>query len=298
MRILLTGGTGFVGRHLIAGLSGRYEIVAPTHAELDISDSVAMDSYFHRNSFDGVIHAAVKGGPGVFESTLRGYWNVAKQNARVQRILYFGSGAEFGKHRDLVKVPETVVGDVTPQDAYGLAKLLCNQLARQTRNIVNLRLFGIFGEHEGYAAKFISNAVAKALTGLPIAIRQDVIFDYLWINDLVRMIPFFLESDRGVADVNVTPTESISLRDIADLVVAEVGSDTPITVESPGMNWQYTGDNQRLLTVLGGFDFTSVANGISHLVRHYRRHQADLDRDALVRDDYRRRCRTRAIAAT
>jgi nucleoside-diphosphate-sugar epimerase len=293
VRVLLTGGSGFVGRHLVARIRDRYDIIAPGHGELDITDSAAVDDYFASNAFDAVIHAAIQGGSGVFESTLRGYWNIARHATRVDRVLYFGSGAEFGKHRDLIKVSEESVGEHLPRDPYGFAKLICNQFARQSKNIINLRLFGIFGEFEGYTSKFISNAVAKALFGLPIVIKQDVVFDYLWIEDLVRLMPFFLESDYTWSDVNITPTESVSLTDIASLVVAGVGSDIKINVENPGLNWQYTGDNRRLLELVPHFEFTSVACGVQRLVDYYRLHQQDIECDELVRDDYRLRCTTR-----
>src|SRR5690348_13046875 len=119
MRVLLTGGSGFVGQHLLAGLRDRYDIVAPRHAELDITDSSAVDRYFTTHTFDAVIHAAIKGGPEVVESTLRGYWNIARHATEACRVIYFGSGAEFGKHRDLIKISEDAVGTEIPRDGYG-----------------------------------------------------------------------------------------------------------------------------------------------------------------------------------
>ncbi len=297
MRILLTGGSGFVGRHLRESLQAAHDVDAPSHGELDVTDDAQVDRVLRDGRFDAVIHAAVEGGPRVLESTLRGYWNFSRNADRVHRIIYFGSGAEYGKHRDLVKVTEESIGQETPRDAYGFAKLVCNTLCRESGNIVNLRLFGVYGPYEGYKAKFISNAVAKTLVGLPLTIRQNVVFDYLWIGDLVRLIPRILEDERTFADMNVTPAVSVSLSEIASLVLREAHQPAELEIETPGLNYQYTGDNRRLLQRYEDFSFTSLEDGVRQLFAHYRARLDTIDRAMLAEDEYRRRCATRAPVA-
>jgi UDP-glucose 4-epimerase len=293
VKILLTGGKGFVGSHIRESLGTRYEIVAPSQDELDVTDSARVDEAMKSGRFDAVIHGAIEGGPLVAETTLRGYWNIARHAHRVDRILYFGSGAEYGKHRDLVKVSEERIGDEVPRDPYGFAKLLCNDLCRRSRNVTNLRLFGIFGAYEGYAVKFISNAVAKTIAGLPLVIRQNVIFDYLWIDDLMRMLPRFLDGERLHADVNITPTQSVSLAEIAAMVLREAHQPETFTIETPGLNFQYTGDNTRLLQYCPGFAFTPVEEGVRRLTAFYRERSESIDRELLAGDAYRHALATR-----
>ena len=295
MRLLLTGASGFVGRHLLEGLRDRYDIVAPSHAELDVTDTAQVDAIFSAHRFDAVIHAAVQGGPTVMQTTLRGFWNLARHANRLDRIVYFGSGAEFGKHRDLAKIGEDAVGEEVPRDDYGFAKLLCTEFSRKSKNIVNLRLFGVYGPYEGYKAKFISNAVAKALAGIPITIRQEVVFDYLWIDDLVQLMPRFLEGERRFADVNVTPTVPVRISTIAGLVLRETGRSPDYEIELPGLNYEYTGDNGRLLSVARGFGFTPVEEGVRRLFAYYRERLDTIDRAALEADEYRRRVATRTM---
>jgi nucleoside-diphosphate-sugar epimerase len=295
VRILLTGGSGFVGRHVLEGLGERYTIVAPTHGELDILDAAAVDAALRGSRFDAVIHAAVQGGASVMQTTLRGFWNLARNAGRVHRLVYFGSGAEFAKHRDLVKVKEEQLGEETPRDDYGFAKLLSTQLCRESANIVNLRLFGLYGPYEGCKAKFISNAIAKTLAGIPITIRQDVVFDYLWIDDLIRVLPRFLEGERAFADVNVTPTASARISDIAAMVRRAAGQSPECEIELPGMNFQYTGANARLLELCPELAFTPPEEGVRRLFAYYRERIETIDREALEADEYRRRLTTRAM---
>ena len=103
---------------------------------------------------------------------------------------------------------------VVPRDEYGLGKLLCTELARGRRKIVNLRLFGVYGRHEKYLFKFISNTIVKVLLREDIVIRQDVLFDYLYVEDLAAIVAGLLERDSPYSDVNVTPSRSIRLSEI------------------------------------------------------------------------------------
>ena len=55
MRILLTGGTGFIGRNLSEHLSEAHGVLTPTHSELDLADNRAVDAWFRTHEVDAVI---------------------------------------------------------------------------------------------------------------------------------------------------------------------------------------------------------------------------------------------------
>jgi nucleoside-diphosphate-sugar epimerase len=297
MRIFLTGGSGFIGRNLRETLGPKHDLFAPSHRELDVTDAPAVDRLFAERRFDAILHCAVEGGDRVLESTLRGYWNLARHAGDVGRLFYFGSGAEYGKQRDLVKVREEEIGRVVPGDAYGLAKVLCNEDARRRSRVTNLRLFGVYGPHEGYLSRFISNSIVKTLLGQDIVVRQDVVFDYLYVGDLVAIVEQFLERDPGLTDVNVTPTTSISLTQILTFIASLSPRQVPVAFENEGLNFQYTGHNGRLLDVVLNFRFTPYDEGIQRLYEFYVLRRETLDRDAVARDDYFVRTRPRTAGA-
>lgn len=297
MKILLTGGTGFLGQNLQEFFGHEYKIFAPSHQELDVTRAADVEEIFRGHNFDAVIHAAIEGGGNTAEKILRGYWNIANHAGKVSRILYFGSGAEYGKHRDLIKVKEEEIGREVPGDSYGFAKLLCNEMARRSKNILNLRLFGIYGPHEGYLFRFISNSIARVLCGLNLKIRQDVIFDYLWAGDLMEIVRRSLVDDVPWRDANITPTQSVTLTQIADLLGSIAGKQLKPEIETPELNFQYTGDNARLLAAFPGFSFTDYATGIRRLFLYYKSQMQTLDREKLIRDEYGKACRVRKTAA-
>ena len=78
------------------------------------------------------------------------------------------------------KMDESYIGKNIPTDMYGLSKYIMNEYARNSRNIVNLRLFGVFGKYEDYRIRFISNNICRVLAGNTISINQNVFFDYIF----------------------------------------------------------------------------------------------------------------------
>ena len=62
MRILLTGGSGFIGRNLAEYLRRNHEVLAPTHAELDLVDPERPGPVVLRHEVDAVVHGAVRPG--------------------------------------------------------------------------------------------------------------------------------------------------------------------------------------------------------------------------------------------
>ena len=61
MKILLTGGSGFIGRNIRESfLAEKYEILSPSSKELNLADEESVDAFFKNNSIDLVVHAAVK----------------------------------------------------------------------------------------------------------------------------------------------------------------------------------------------------------------------------------------------
>ncbi|KKP32566.1 MAG: NAD-dependent epimerase/dehydratase, partial [Candidatus Roizmanbacteria bacterium GW2011_GWA2_32_13] len=200
----------------------------------------------------------------------------------LDKFINFGSGAEYTKTRDLKKVKETELGKFIPQDNYGLGKLICSQLAKENKKITTLLPFGIFGPGEDYRFKFIVNSIVKNLLGLPIKIKQDVVFDYLYIKDLIPIIKFFLKNQKVSGDFNVSTTESISLTEIVNLINKISKKPSKVTVINKKLNYQYTGSNQKLRKTIPHLKLTSYEESIWDLYNYYFQHLESLDKNAIV----------------
>ncbi len=295
MNILITGGSGFIGRNLYEGLKDEYKIFIPSHNELEIMDINAVRKYIIKNKIKVVIHTAVKYSDLVLEDILRMFMSIYNNLDLLDKFINFGSGAEYTNTRDLKKVKETELGKYIPEDNYGLGKLICSQLAKSNKKITTLLPFGIFGPEGDYRFTFISNSIAKNLLGRPIKIKQDVVFDYLYIKDLIQIIKFFLENKKYFGDYNVTPTYSTSLVKIVNLINKNSKKPSKVTVVNKSYNYQYTGCNQKLINTIPHLKITSYEEAIKELYNYYFQHIERLDKNAIIRDEYFKKSKIKTL---
>nr|WP_325212017.1 NAD(P)-dependent oxidoreductase [uncultured Oscillibacter sp.] len=287
-RILLTGAgpRGFVGRNLAPALGERYEVFTPSSRELDLCDYDRVARYLEMHHVDTVIHGALQsvlhtGPEDVMLHDLQMFYNLEKLSAGLEKVLYFGSGAEFDKRFPMENIREEDLGRSVPAEYYGLEKYIMALRARESRNIYNLRLFGIFGKYEHWQSKFISNLCCKAMYGLPLSIRQDCMFDYLYVEDLAPIVIWFLEHEPGHHDYNVCTGRPVSLREIADAVLEVSGKTLPVAAAKEGWNLPYTADNSRLAAELGPLELHSLKDAVTELYAYYQTCKAEIPYDEL-----------------
>ncbi len=296
MRILLTGGSGFIGRNVREYLARDHEVYAPTHAELDLVDAEALDRWFSEHEVDAVVHGAVRPGhrnapdpSRQLWTNLRMYFGLIRNSHRFGRLVFLSSGAVYDIDRPLLRVTEDQLGESLPSDEHGLSKYAIARhldLAHRsdTADVVELRLFGVFGKYEDYAIRFVSNAICKALFDLPITLRQNRTFSYLFIDDLGPIVERFLLGSHAEAAYNVVPDWTDDLLDLAERVRARSGKDLPIAVGAPGNGLPYCGANDRLRGEVPDARFTPVEAAIDALYSWYAANMAAIDRSALVVD--------------
>lgn len=269
--ILLTGSGGFVGKNLKEYFEGKYNILCPRSFELDLTDFESVKNFFSDNKIDFVIHCASTGGvrdcidPATCEAdNLKMVKNILDAKNQDTKLLLFGSGAAYAKNQELHKVKESQIGDVTPQDQYGKSKMHIAQLAQSREDMLCLNIFACYGKYEK-ETRFPTYAVMQNLKKEPIVINQNVIFDYLYINDLCKIVDSFITQFPKHRVINVTPTKSVSLLEIAQTVNKISGYEVPVTFKAKGLNFEYTGDNSVLLEELTDFKFTTIEEGLKEL---------------------------------
>lgn len=271
MNILLTGSGGFVGKNLKEYFKDFHNLLTPRSFELNLCDKVSVDEYFSKNNIDYIIHCASVGGArGLKDKDATIQDNVDMVNNLISakqenvKIILFGSGAMYGKTRPLKKVKEAEIGDFIPEDLYGQSKLEISKIVKKRDDILMLNIFACYG-YEEKESRFPSYAINQVLNEEDIIINQNVVFDYLFIEDLQKIVEFFLNNKPNAKIINVTPTNSISLLEIAEIVNSFVEKKVDIKILNSQMNNEYTGDNNILLDNIPGLKFTPIEKGLKKL---------------------------------
>lgn len=299
MHLLITGGAGFIGRALQQFLHARYSytIYAPSSKELDLSKEAAVSSYIKAHKISHIIHLANRGGgrdtmglADLAEYNLRMFFAIMSQADRVERVLHFGSGAEYSKHKPIVSASEPSYLESLPLDSYGFYKGVCSRFIESTRgNVICLRIFGCYGAGENYRYKFISNAIVKNLLHLPITIYKDCIFDYIYVDDLCAIIEHFLHASISSLDhrvYNASSGSGILLSELAKLINAASPYKSPIHFIESGLNNQYTSDNSRLLQAMPSLKLTPHSHAIESMREYFASNLTSLDVESIKADPY------------
>jgi GDP-L-fucose synthase len=257
-------------------LAGTYELLAPSSAELDLLNERAVREYLSAHSFDVIVHAATTrsnrglGAPAdMLDRNCRMFFNLVRNEGRFGKMIHFGSGAEYVKTGLPARVKEEYFDTRVPTEPYGFSKYICAKYIERSERLVELRLFAVFGAYEDYTVRFISNACCRAVKGLPIALRQDIVFDYLYIKDLVKLTMWFIENNARHKAYNVCTGQPVALTELARIVAQVSGRNTNVSVMTEGMGPEYSADNSRMLTEMGGYQFWDLEGAISDLYSWY-----------------------------
>lgn len=270
MKILITGTNGFVGRNLKEYFQDRCDdLCCPKRAELNLLDSRAVYEYLIKNKFDVVIHCAVT--LASVEENLKMYFNIERCSRFFGKMLCVGSGAEYDKDNYIPKMKEEYFGKHIPSDIYGFSKyVIAKDIESRHSNIYNLRAFGIYGKYENYKRRFISNNICRVLCNLSLSINKNMYFDYLYINDFLRIVEKFIHKDTVKRTYNICTGKSIDLLTLAKIIRQIDGRNLPVDIKEDGLGVEYSGDNALFLQEFGEFDFTPHKEAISELYHWYK----------------------------
>lgn len=294
--ILITGASGFIGKNLAEYLYHKkrqqYSVFTPPHTELDLLDSEKVEAYLVRNGINIIVHAANVGGTvksqiqDVLNKNLRMFFNLARCRKYLTKMILLGSGAEYDKKSMPPRAKESDFDRFIPSDDYGFSKYVMSKYIEQTEGMINLRMFGVFGRNEDYEYRFISNAIIKNLLKLPIIIRQNVFYDYIYVDDCVRMIEWFIENQADEKFYNLCSGSTIDLYTLA-VKVNRIGNyKSNIIILNEGLNTEYSADNSRLMEQIPGFTITPIDVSLQVLYEYYESIIDKVDRDRIRKDSY------------
>lgn len=304
MKVLITGGAGFIGSHILAQLQGRRDMDVvvfdnlssgskehvPAGMELvegDVCDKDAVDALFAAHHFDAVIHLAAQTMvPTSVEQpvldcrvNLEGVLHVleACRTHGTGHILFSSSAAVYG---DNLNIPLKETERFVPTSPYGITKMTTEHYLRVYHELYGMdatvfRFANVYGERQGEKGEGgVVSIFCKLLSqhqGITVFGDGNQTRDFVYAGDIAQAIIRSLPL-KGCHTMNVSTGQETSINDLIRSFEKAVGYTVPVQYTAPR-----TGDilrsvlsNEALKRDLGFVPAMDLEEGIRRTYDWYR----------------------------
>lgn len=259
--VLVTGGAGFIGGHLVDALvdsnevrvlddfsSGRHEHV---HPDAEVYDGSLSDDELLASAADGVdvvfheaaivsVQQSIDDPRRSHEVNVRGTLSVLEAARREgTRVVLASSAAIYGQPE---YVPIDEAHPLKPLSPYGFEKVAVDEYARLYHDLygletVSLRYFNVYGPRQtgGDYSGVITIFLEQAAAGEPITVNGDgtQTRDFVHISDVVRANLLAAETDAVGESFNVGTGDTVSIASLAETIRDVVDSPSDIVHTEP-----------------------------------------------------------------
>jgi len=317
-RVLVIGGAGFIGSHVvdelihedlkeiiiydnfcrgtISNLEGAlkdprvriYEIGGDI-CQTDILDSAVKE-------VDYVIHLAAlwllqcyEYPRAAFEVNIRGAFNVLEAcvNNKIKKLIYSSSASVYG---DAVEIPMTEEHPFNNKTFYGATKIAGEQMCRAFYHryglhYVGLRYMNVYGPRQDYRGAYIA-VIMKILDrldkGLPPIVYGDgsQAYDFIYVSDCARANLCALKADTTDTFYNVGRGIQTTIKELTEIILKITRSDVKIQYESGGTTFvtNRVGCPKKAEAEIGFKAKVVLRDGLEKLIEWRKHHKEEVSR--------------------
>jgi UDP-glucose 4-epimerase len=263
MKVLVTGGAGFIGRHIVKYFQRKAEVcvidnlrsgskrnlhglqcnlIVGSILDRDLVREIMqeVDYVFHLAALTSVPESIQKPDE-CNEINNTGTLIVLEEAARakVKKLVFSSSAAIYG---DNPAIPKLETTQPAPKSPYATTKLEgedhCEKFAKQSRlKTVSLRYFNVFGPYQNPTSQYAAAVpifIERAIQNGPLVIFGDgkQTRDFIYVNDVVAANVFFAIQSEATGVFNVASGQSTTIRDLALSIRDLTNSSSEITYDS------------------------------------------------------------------
>lgn len=304
MKILITGGAGFIGSEMVRQLAetshdvhvldsltyaGNFATIErflkPDHfAEIDIRDSSAISKFFARNQFDSLVNFAAEThvdnsiqNPEVFlETNLIGTFNLLEEARKHKfRFLQISTDEVYGSIREGEFSEEDKLDPSSPYSASKAAAelLLQSYIKTYSVNALGVRCSNNYGHFQN-SEKLIPTLIRRMMNGqkLPIYGSGKNVREWIHVSDSVQGILKVLDRGKNGEFYNISSSEFLENIDVARKIIQFFGGNDDcieFVQDRLGHDFRYAIDSTKIRKQLGWKPLVSFEQGLSETIKWY-----------------------------
>jgi len=297
MKVLVTGGRGFIGSNLVRELKSRgYDVWVcdlmhsdmENYIRCDVSKYRQVERMFEEHDFHYVYHAAAEYGRWNGEDYYENLWLTnavgTKNFIRMQekkrfRMIFFGSAEVYGDYDGVMSEDVMEKIPIKQMNDYAITKWvnelqIMNSATMYGTETVRVRLFNVYGPGEHYTPYrgFIPKFIYKAMHGLPYTVYLGHKRTLEYVEDICRALANIIDYFKPGEVYNLGGDEQYEIKYISDLILKCLGKDdSKVTYKDaePFTTRVKTPDSTKAKRDLGFKLTVSVEEGIKRTVEWF-----------------------------
>lgn len=249
-RVLITGGSGFIGSNLAIELRARGHDVwtsdilhqeDPKSLRCDVSRFRQVERLFEQHEFEYVYHAAAEYGRWNGEAFYENLWNtnavgtrniLEMQKRKKFRMMFFGSAEVYGDYDEMMSEDIMDRVPIKQMNDYAITKWanelqIMNFAEMHGNETVRFRLFNVYGPREHYCPYrgVVPVFIYRALNNIPYTVYKGHKRTFEYVEDICRTLANMIDHFKPGEVYNLGSEKQHTIEELSDLILDFLGKD-------------------------------------------------------------------------